>query len=412
MPLVPFQTDVNAPLRGNAAYKPALDNLRRPRVSADNVVSGMRQLGQAVKADTVDPSSFERSAGALGAIGEAVMRAGGVGLALVDKHKEAKERKALLEIDLAKDIANASIAAFKDKNPNNTAAWVKETDRVTSELLSRWKDDERLGKAAKEELALKLNTWRKVSMIGAETDMVKADFASVKQGYLTRGNDLRRMGRVEEAKALEPGMKNSGVFEPYELEHESTLNLMASADEAVKQLNAESARLASMGDYAGAKALIGGAQKPEAMNEGQWQSSKEGALRGLDKQQQQQDANMLLNDDPKLLQEMLAMPGKFDAYSPQERSDLKAKADSARERAAQMQVQDAKRALDLLPTDKLKDAKSDALGVEVDQLTPWHRQLVEQDIAIRQGKASLDDDAADRVVRRSLWPTVASAAMK
>lgn len=383
-----LETDSAAPLRANAGYRPKLDTAARPNVDASRVMDGMRGLVAANKAQEVDPSSFVNAAGA-------PAKAVAAGLDVVSKLAEARmranEEKAMLEFDSDVDIANASFDQFKSKNQTNTAAWKPEAEKIAAGVLKKWADPAVRG-SVREKMHLRLNTWSKTLGINAETQGAATDFEVTKRAGLTRSSDLRAMGRVKEAADLIPRMKESGVFFPHELEHEHNLNLMAGADLAVKQLNAESTRLASMGDYAGAKALISSAEKPEAMAEDQWQRSKEGALRGLDKQQQDTDANMLLNDNPKLLQDLLTMPDKFTALSPQEKSDLQVKADGARERAAQMQVQEAKRALDLLPADKLKDAKPEALGVELDQLTPWHRKVVEQDIAIRQGSASLDDE--------------------
>jgi hypothetical protein len=143
----------------------------------------MRQLGQAVKADTVDPSSFERSAGAMGAIGEAVARAGSVVGGLAAARIKARSDKAVLETEAEIEVANASLAKFMKLNRNNTALWRPEADRLTNEVLNRRLADPRLTEADKERLGLRLETWQKTTAIHADTQGAIADFGAVKADY-------------------------------------------------------------------------------------------------------------------------------------------------------------------------------------------------------------------------------------
>lgn len=394
MPLVPFQTDVNAPLRGNAAYKPALDNLSRPRVSADNVQRGMQQLGQAVKVDTVDPSSFERAAGAMGPIGEAVARAGSVVGAAAAQHIKANSDLAILGAKGDQDLAEEQLRKVFSTRQNETAAFVPEAQRLTDEVAKKWLNDPRLTKADKARLAVELATWSEKQKIGADTFAKVTVNSQLKQGFTQRFQDLRSMDRPDEAKALLPQAQASGVFFPHELEHENNLNIMAGAEQQVKQLNAEATRLQSMGDHTGALALVQSTEAPEGMAADQWEKRKKSAVLQIEQRRDEADASIMMDSDPKLLQESLAIPSRFAALPPQRRAELVRQANVAREQAANYQTEQAEREVSLMPLDALKDWTPDKLPKDkTEQLTDWHRARLLAARDMRLGKSQVDSEA-------------------
>lgn len=195
MPLIP-KLNPTGPIANAPA--PVLDRERRPNVSLGGVIDAVGQLGRASQMP-LDNNDVTQGWRALGAVGEAVMQAGGVGLALHRKRVETNERLAMKEAEADMLVRGQELSAFYEANQNNTGAWTPEAQRVTGDVLARWKDDPRLTKAGRDDLALRLQTWAKTTAIHAESAGAQADF--------------RRLGAQYElsaAKAYESGDKAAG----------------------------------------------------------------------------------------------------------------------------------------------------------------------------------------------------------
>lgn len=389
MPLIPtLQADVNAPLRANEGYRPALDRSQRPNVSSGQIEQGIGRLVKANMPDTVNPEPFVSTAGtAAKAIGQGIGIIGQV----AEERIKAREQKAVMEAEAELDIASESLSTFFAKNRTNTSAWVPEAQRVTGEILGKWKDDPRLTREGRERLKLRLDTWAKTTVIHADSQGASADFQETRAAFNESFRGKLRLGDVAGAASIYGEASQSPLFLPSEKVGMEMDLKVAQQHDQIRQLNNEVTRLGAAGDFSAARELVTTAEPPVGMPLDQWQRAKDDSLLAIQTNESEQVAKMLILQDPKQLQEMLTKPESFPGLSPIRRAEIEQQALGARERAADMQSMEVLRSLNMLPPDKLETADVTKLGVEIDQLTPWHLRQIETEKALRLGKAKVDD---------------------
>jgi hypothetical protein len=165
----------------------------------------------------LDDTDVTQGYRALGAVGDAVMRAGSVIGAKVKARQDAREQKAILEAESEIDIANASLSTFYQKNRSNTAAWVPEAERLTADVAGKWSNDPRLTNEGRERLALRLKTWAETTRIHADGQGAIADFGETKGAFGQRIRSLMDGRRYDEVENLLPQLEASGVYYDFEV---------------------------------------------------------------------------------------------------------------------------------------------------------------------------------------------------
>jgi GH24 family phage-related lysozyme (muramidase) len=170
----------------------------------------------------------------LGAVGDAVMRAGSVMGAMAQKEIEEKSRTAIIEAQNTMDVAGDELGGFYAANRNNTSAWVPQAGKTAEELKAKLLKDERLTKLDRERLGVQLDSWGKKQLIHAQTAGASTVYANSKNAISSRMANLRRAERFDEIPPLMEQAKASGAFYDWEIEDEDF-----KTQEAVKMKTAE-----------------------------------------------------------------------------------------------------------------------------------------------------------------------------
>lgn len=212
MPIIPR---LQAPGPLNAAPAPVLDRERRPTVDSSREIAAVGALG---KAGQMPLDNNDYTLRGMGAVGDAVMRAGSVMGAMANKAIEEKSRTALIEAQTEMDVANDVNGAFYSQNRNNTDAWVSQASKTAEDLKSRLLKDERLTRTDRERLGVQLDSWSKKQIIHAQTNGAAVIYANSKASLTSRIESLRSQNRFDELPPLMDQAKASGTFYEWELE--------------------------------------------------------------------------------------------------------------------------------------------------------------------------------------------------
>lgn len=216
MPLIP-RISQTGPL-ANAPAMP-LDRVQRPTPNNGAVIQAAGNLGRASQMP-LDGTDVTAPLRALGAVGDAVMRAGSVVGAMAHKAQEEKSRTATIEAQNDMDIVGQGLGGFYFENKNNTDAWGPHTAKAVEELKAKYSNDPRLTQLDRERLGVQLDSWGKRQLIHAQTAGAKTIYANSKNAIGNRIDNLRQAGRFEEIPPLMEQARASGTFEDWELENE------------------------------------------------------------------------------------------------------------------------------------------------------------------------------------------------
>lgn len=228
MPIIPR---LQAPGPLDAAPSPVLDRERRPTVDSSREIAAVGALGRAGQMP-LDGNDY--SLRGLGAAGDAVMRAGSVIGAMVQKEREEKSRTAIIEAQAEMDVVNEVNGAFYSQNLKNTDAWASHAFKTAEDLKSRLLKDERLTKTDRERLGVQLGSWGKKQLIHAQTAGASTVYANSRKAISSRLANLRQAARFDEIPPMMEQAKASGAFYNWELEDEDF-----KTQEAVKTKTAE-----------------------------------------------------------------------------------------------------------------------------------------------------------------------------
>ena len=273
MPIIP-RINQTGPLA--AAPNMPLDRERRPTVNNGAVIQAAGNLGRASQMP-LDGNDVSAPWRAMGAVGDAVMRAGSVVGAMVQKAQEERSRTATIEAQNEMDIVAQSLGGFYSQNKTNTDAWEPQTAKAVEELKAKFLKDQRLTALDKERLGAQMDSWGKRQIIHAQTTGAATIYANSKNALSSRIANLRQAARFDEIPPLMEQAKASGTFYDWELEDEDFKTQQAvkaktaegingrysiaidNADEALlnKTINEGKTALGWDKDYAEAKRLEG-----------------------------------------------------------------------------------------------------------------------------------------------------------
>lgn len=392
MPIIPIIRQSTP--TGNAAA-PVLDRERRPTLDTSEVQRGFSRLNEAGKMPLQDPNAMAAPYEALGSVGRAISQAGSVIGALAIKRQDATDRRLINTAQGAMDEASLEFKAWQAANPNAPESWSIEAKRRADETVKPFLEMKELSGSAKSDLKLMADSWQKRFTIGVETDATKQTFGLTKESYLNRSKAAYYRGDRDGGDAALKEAVNGGYLALPEAEGEGMNGRITASSVQLKQMDAESMRLVEAGDVAGAKALWTNAPTPDDLTGPTFEVARKRALTDIDYRYavnaDMQEVSLLASTDPKKGLEDLRDTSKLVHLPAHQRAEMIGKMQVAIEASAQDEVTSAKRLLDLLPPEKLKDATPDNLGAELKQATPWHRAVIADAIEAKNGRVNYEE---------------------
>jgi GH24 family phage-related lysozyme (muramidase) len=191
-----------------------LDRERRPTLDTSQQSAAVGRLGS-IKAPEL-PMSLAAPQAALGSIGEGVSRLGNVLGALAIEQQRARTITQVAQADGTLAEAYGEAQKFHASNPLDTSEWVSETEkRLTAAKESIFKQ-KNLTPAAREQIALRADSFGRKALIEVSTSAAKTDFGntrSVLGGKLARNTEDQNEGEFQETLAVA-----QKYFQPGEIE--------------------------------------------------------------------------------------------------------------------------------------------------------------------------------------------------
>ena len=396
MPLIPIlrpNTDVAKP------GVPALDRERRPNVDARGIIAGMGDLADASKLPLVNPGPFVEAAGALGhAIGGALMQTGSVIGALANQRIKERERVALIEADSAMEIAGAELRRFQSKNPMDTASWVPYAEKLADDTLKRFSGDKRITGKGAEVFSIRAAAWRQKMLIDADTQGGAQDFRESRNATTGRAGALRAQGRIAEADAvLQDG---SHLLFPSEMAAEQEANRLAGAQQDVEKAATFAIDPLHRDIAAARKTIEDSPYIPAAAKPYEVAKLNAGHASAV----QKDELIAIAGDDPTAGLEALQDPKKSSLLSPGDKVQMRDAFLIARESMGDHALAKSKEFVAMLDTKKLEGMTPEALDAALandktevgrmwKQATPFHKALAAEHLALKQGRAKVNDEA-------------------
>ena len=214
MPLIP-RLSQTGPLA--AAPNMPLDRERRPTVNNGALIQAAGNLGRASQMP-LDNNDVTAPWRALGAVGNAVMQAGGVVGAVAAKRQEATDRRLVNQAQAAMDQAAIEFRTWQEANPNAPEKWTEEAKRRAEGLVKPFLGMKELSQAAKGDLQLMDQSWQTRFVGGAEASSTKAIFGLAKTSYVGRAQRAFESGDVEGGRMALTEATSGGYLHEFERE--------------------------------------------------------------------------------------------------------------------------------------------------------------------------------------------------
>lgn len=180
MPIIP-RLPTPGPL--DSAPAPVLDRERRPTVDSSREIAAVGALG---KAGQMPMDNNDYTLRGMGAVGDAVMRAGGIMGALAAKKQEATDRRLVNSAQSAMDQAAIEFQQWQAANPNVPESWTEEARKRADGLMKPFLEMKELSRSAKDDLALMGQSWAGRFVGNVEVQGTKAAFGLAKESYVGR----------------------------------------------------------------------------------------------------------------------------------------------------------------------------------------------------------------------------------
>lgn len=186
MPVIPL---LRQPGPLNAAPAAVLDNQRRPTVNVSAQARAVGNVADAARMPEVDARDAMAPVVALGAVGAAVSRAGGVMQALAIKQAEAETDVQVAEADQAMRDAYGKHAAWRTTTPD-TALWDQNLNETLGQARSTIEKNPHLSRAARDAIRLRADKFVGDAKINLLQDKATSTFARANSTYRARTNEL------------------------------------------------------------------------------------------------------------------------------------------------------------------------------------------------------------------------------
>jgi GH24 family phage-related lysozyme (muramidase) len=150
----------------------------------------------------------------LGAVGDAVMRAGSVMGAMAQKRQEATDRRLVNSAQAAMDQAAIEFQQWQAANPNAPESWAEEARTRADGLMKPFLEMKELSRSAKDDLALMGKSWAGRFVGNVEVQGTKAVFGLAKESYVGRARRAFDSNNFEGGKAaLDEGVAGGYLHE-------------------------------------------------------------------------------------------------------------------------------------------------------------------------------------------------------
>ncbi|SKB08726.1 hypothetical protein SAMN02745166_05009 [Prosthecobacter debontii] len=393
MPLIPLLPTSTAPLTDAPAT--VFDRERRPTVDTRGVQQAMLRYNEASKMPLMDPAVGAAPYEALGSVGRALTHTGDMLVTLAIKKQEGTDKRLIHTAQSAMDQATTDFQVWQAQNPNSPEQWPTEAQRRAQETIQPYLEMKELSSSGKADLQLISQAWSKQFLGGVDLAATKQTFGLTKQSYLNRSRSAFAKGdRVSGNASLNEAVSGGYLAQP-EAEAYRMDGQMQATMVQLEQLQAESDRLLAMQDVKGAKKLWEEAPIPTDLTQPKFETARKSALTDIDYRhavaEDLRAVSFLADTDPVQGIAQLQDPQQFTYLDPAVRADELSKMRVAREAAAQDEMVAAKRAIDLLPADKLASATVESLGVTMKQATPWHRAMIADSLKAKQGSVNYEE---------------------
>lgn len=385
MPIIP-RLQTPGPLAQIAA--PVLDTARRPTANFGGVIDAVGRLGSASQMP-LDNNDVSQGYRAMGAIGDAVMHAGSVAGALVAKNQEATDRRMINEAQAAMDDAQLQFRAWQEANPNAPESWAEEAAKRSEGLLKPFLEMKEISKSAKSDLQLMGQSWQRRFVGGVQIDGTKANFSLTRKSYELGADSAYLRGDRDAGDAKIAEAVRLGYLHEVDGVGAQMQGRQTATSTQLEQLRAQSGAALQAGDVDGARKMWREAELPTDDTAPHFAAVRTSVLADIDYRHavnQELDAlsGLGTTDPAEGLRQL--KDGKFPRITGTDRAKAAEDLRRAQESQANQAVESARRAVLMMPEDKLKDAKPDALGIDLKQASPFHVAMIESMIEERKIK--------------------------
>jgi hypothetical protein len=166
----------------------------------------------------LDNSDVTAPLRALGAVGDAVMRAGSVVGAVAAKRQEATDRRLVNQAQASMDQAAIEFRSWQEANPNAPEKWTEEAKRRAEGLVKPFLGMKELSQAAKDDLQLMGQSWQTRFVGGVEASSTRAIFGLAKTSYVGRARRAFELGDVEGGRTALTEAEGGGYIHSFERE--------------------------------------------------------------------------------------------------------------------------------------------------------------------------------------------------
>jgi hypothetical protein len=377
----------------------ALDRERRPTIDSRGIASAVAGVadaaGQLARSSRMPdlPDDLANGYRALGAVGSAIADAGGVLGALAIKRREAESIAQIAEAEAQVDMEEADFEKWKASNPD-PSTWESEwTNRLGK--IQGIAANEKLNAGARERLGLMMTRYGGASMARVSKEAASTTFARASSAIEASVASAIDKGNFEEARQRAQGGVAGGYF------HEDrATRLMMAADEGERrsiQMQADTAL--KLGDIEGAKSLYDSPLFQPEEKANAIATIETGAAR----MQQASELSVLTRTKPDEALTKLNDPTAFVAIKPDEREEARDRAQRQIDYFGNEEARTAMESVDMLPPEKIKNTSIDQLGVDFKYASPYQKFLIEQRLAVKQGKLAMNDPATfESVLTRAM----------
>lgn len=197
------------------APAPVLDRQQRPNIDNRALSQAVGNLGKAGQIKDVDAQIFTAPIEALGAVGQAVSKAGDIMGALALKRREAETDAQVMQADTSLRVALESHNAWREQNPDQTT-WAKNFDDTMGQARQGIDANDKLHPAAREKIKLAGDRFTALARVGLEGDANKQAFAMAKSETIARSSFLEGSKKYDEAAQNDEEALKKGYLWPHE----------------------------------------------------------------------------------------------------------------------------------------------------------------------------------------------------
>lgn len=210
MPLIPLPKLSATP----DAPAPVLDNLRRPTVDNTAVSRGVQELANAQKMPELNADKLSAPYEALGAVGQAVTKAGGVIGALADKRQESLRIRHVSAADDKMTDASTEVGTFMSENRTAPEKWVPFLEKKGAALKSEFDSNADITPEARSLIEMKRQRWLSDTRRTVQGNADATSFRNTADIFLAHSEDaIQKQDPKRQEAVLNEALKGGYIFQ-------------------------------------------------------------------------------------------------------------------------------------------------------------------------------------------------------